>query len=164
MSDRVAVMRQGMIEQVADGTTVYDHPETAFVASFVGENNAFSGRVIDTQHGVVSVDTSSGVFRCRTSGSKALSTGDDALVFVRPESLVFSDVGESDNLLKVRLTNQEFEGHFWHLVLKTNDGSPIRMSVVNDATSRAHQADSEVTIGFDVAGAIALPSGALVAD
>ena len=164
MSDRVAVMRQGVIEQVADGTTVYDHPETAFVASFVGENNAFSGRVVDRQEDVVSVETSTGVFRCRTSGSESLSTGDDALVFVRPESLTFSDVGRSDNLLKVRLTNQEFEGHFWHLVLKTTDGSPIRMSVVNDATSRAHQIDSEVTIGFDVAGAIALPSGALAAE
>ena len=38
------------------------------------------------------------------------------------------------------------------------------MSVVNDATSRAHQIDSEVTIGFDIAGAIALPSGALAAE
>ena len=39
MSDHVAVMSQGVIEQVDDGNTIYDQPETAFVASFVGENN-----------------------------------------------------------------------------------------------------------------------------
>ena len=45
MSDHVAVMREGVIEQIADGRTIYDDPASAFVASFVGENNAFSGQV-----------------------------------------------------------------------------------------------------------------------
>ena len=40
MSDRIAVMNAGVIEQVGDGRTLYDKPATAFVASFVGENNA----------------------------------------------------------------------------------------------------------------------------
>jgi spermidine/putrescine transport system ATP-binding protein len=41
MSDRIAVMSDGVIQQVADGKTVYDAPQTPFVASFVGENNPF---------------------------------------------------------------------------------------------------------------------------
>src|SRR5512138_1889049 len=45
MSDRIAVMNAGVIEQVGDGKVVYDAPRTAFVASFVGENNPFPGRV-----------------------------------------------------------------------------------------------------------------------
>src|SRR5690242_9463592 len=45
MSDRIAVMSDGVIQQVADGRNVYDEPETAFVASFVGENNPFPGTV-----------------------------------------------------------------------------------------------------------------------
>ena len=45
MSDRIAVMSDGVIQQVADGKTVYDQPDTAFVASFVGENNPFAGTV-----------------------------------------------------------------------------------------------------------------------
>ena len=43
MSDRIAVMNEGVIEQVADGKTIYDSPATPFVASFVGENNPFPG-------------------------------------------------------------------------------------------------------------------------
>ena len=46
MSDRIAVMNAGVIEQVGDGRTIYDDPATAFVASFVGENNGFAGRVV----------------------------------------------------------------------------------------------------------------------
>ena len=45
MSDRIAVMNDGVIEQVGDGKTIYDQPATAFVASFVGENNPFPGKV-----------------------------------------------------------------------------------------------------------------------
>ena len=44
MSDRIAVMNAGQVEQVGDGRSVYDHPATPFVASFVGENNGVSGR------------------------------------------------------------------------------------------------------------------------
>src|SRR5260221_9477108 len=44
MSDRVGVMSQGVIQQVAEPATIYDKPATPFVASFVGENNPFFGR------------------------------------------------------------------------------------------------------------------------
>ena len=44
MSDRIAVMSDGVIQQIADGKTIYDQPATAFVASFVGENNPLPGR------------------------------------------------------------------------------------------------------------------------
>ncbi len=44
MSDRVAVMNAGRVEQIGDGREVYDHPATPFVASFVGENNGFDRR------------------------------------------------------------------------------------------------------------------------
>ena len=57
MSDRIAVMNAGVIEQVGDGRSIYDRPETAFVASFVGENNPFDGHVIaaDDGHAVVGI-------------------------------------------------------------------------------------------------------------
>ena len=164
MSDRVAVMRQGVIDQVADSTTVYDQPETAFVASFVGENNAFSGSVAEVSSESVLVETTLGIFSCRTSGSSSLSKGDAAIVFVRPESLFFVDDVGARNRLDATLVNQEFEGHFWHLLLKARDGHPMRMSVINDGRSSRQQTGSDVTVGFETNGAVALPSGELAAD
>jgi spermidine/putrescine transport system ATP-binding protein len=49
MSDRIAIMLNGHIEQIADPETVYEHPTTAFVAGFVGRNNFWQG--IATEHG-----------------------------------------------------------------------------------------------------------------
>jgi spermidine/putrescine transport system ATP-binding protein len=46
MSDRIAVMRNGMIEQVGSATEIYNHPKTAYAARFVGGANVISGRII----------------------------------------------------------------------------------------------------------------------
>src|SRR5437868_14651068 len=85
MSDRIAVMNNGVIEQVGDGKAVYDEPRTAFVASFVGENNPFAGRVSKADKSGAVIDTPFGPLRGRNPlGVKA---GDKAILFVRPEAL-----------------------------------------------------------------------------
>ena len=117
MSDHVAVMSQGVIEQVGDGNTIYDHPETAFVASFVGENNLFKGKVAEISEDYAVVDTTSGKLRARKAKGKGdtLSSGDEAFVFIRPESLKFVDGAEVDNRVKANIKQQEFEGSFWQV-------------------------------------------------
>jgi spermidine/putrescine transport system ATP-binding protein len=52
MSDRIAIMRAGRIEQLADADTVYARPASAYVAAFVGQQNFFRGDVIDGGAGV----------------------------------------------------------------------------------------------------------------
>ena len=164
MSDRVAVMRQGVIDQIGDGTTVYDHPETAFVASFVGENNSFSGKVMEVANGFAQVETKVGVMRARISDAAPLNRGDKAIVFVRPEALDFSDAAREENSMEVTLTHQEFEGHFWHLVLQAESGPKIRMSVMNDGSSGVHETGAKVSVAFSAQSAIALAPGELAAD
>ena len=85
MSDRIAVMNGGRIEQVAATEEIYDHPATPFVATFVGEQNVFRGRIAAIDNGVAKVDTSSGTFTGLHKGT--LNQGDEALVFVRPERM-----------------------------------------------------------------------------
>ena len=65
MSDRIAVMNLGHVEQVGDGRAVYDQPATPFVASFVGENNGFSGVVGAVRDGLATVGTELGALRGR---------------------------------------------------------------------------------------------------
>ena len=164
MSDRIAVMRQGVVDQIGDGTTVYDHPQTAFVASFVGENNFFAGRVADVSDGTAIVETQAGRFYARVSDAAPVESGDEAIVFIRPESIRFAESGSYQNNLTAKLMHQEFEGHFWHLVLQTDSGDRIRMSVMNDGSSGTHEVDSRINIGFPVQSAIALARGELAAD
>ena len=93
MSDHVAVMRAGVIDQVGDGKTIYDDPATPFVASFVGENNVFRGKVKSLANGHAVLATNrSGELRARiaTSAVADLNVGDEAMLFVRPESFAIS--------------------------------------------------------------------------
>ena len=62
------------------------------------------------------------------------------------------------------MVNQEFEGHFWHLVLQTAEGGVIRMSVMNDGESETYEMDSRIAISFTAQGAIALAQGELAAE
>ncbi len=57
MSDRVAVMSAGLLQQVATPRELYDNPATPFVARFVGETNAIPGRITDVQAGTARIET-----------------------------------------------------------------------------------------------------------
>ena len=168
MSDRVAVMSDGVIDQISDSTTIYDHPETAFVASFVGENNAFFGKVKEVSGGTVSVETGLGLLRARLpQGGEAakLQAGDEAIVFVRPEAIIFADGADgSDNRVQAKLLTEEFEGSFRHVVLEGAGGQEIKISLINQGESLGHEVGSEQTIGFRADKAIALPSGPLASE
>lgn len=168
MSDHVAVMSQGVIEQVSDGNTIYNAPESSFVASFVGENNHFSGKVTQVDSDYAVVETPSGSLRARNvkrDGQEQLRNGDDALVFVRPESFRFSDGQSFDNTLNATVERQEFEGNFWQVFLDV-EGSPrtVSLSMVNDGSSVEHDVGAAVKIGCNADLAVALPAGALAAE
>ncbi|MFQ5784500.1 MAG: ABC transporter ATP-binding protein [Alphaproteobacteria bacterium] len=167
MSDRVAVMSEGVIEQVSDSTTVYDHPETAFVASFVGANNAFFGKVTAVSGGVAAVDTDIGALRARLSpgaSGAALQAGDEAIVFVRPEALAFINGQELDNRIPAKITQEEFEGSFRHVVLRGPGEKDIRMSLINQGGTPGYEVGAELTVGFSENVAVALPRGPMASE
>jgi spermidine/putrescine transport system ATP-binding protein len=168
MSDHVAVMREGVVEQVADGNTIYDRPETAFVASFVGENNLFPGVVAEVNAREAVVSTPHGALRARlTAGADQtpLKQGDEAYVFVRPESLQFVNGGDDfDNTVGATIMQEEFEGNLWQVYLELPDGRRITMSMVNDGRALSHETGTQVRMGFDAKLAVALPKGPLAAE
>ncbi len=79
MSDRIAIMRDGRIEQLADADTIYSAPASAYVAGFVGQQNFIDGRAT----GRGAVDSVVGPIRSTRATSTA--TGDPVRVAVRPE-------------------------------------------------------------------------------
>ena len=166
MSDKVAVMREGLIEQVGDGTSIYDRPSTSFVASFVGENNLFRGRVSDVTGNYAVVDTNVGQLKARMTSDdgSALQNGDNAFVFVRPESLKFSNGTSRGNTVQARIAQQEFEGNLWQVYLDVpRSDSKISMSLVNDGQDIGHETGANVTLAFSPDLAVALPEGPLAA-
>src|SRR5690606_13936521 len=109
MSDRVAVMSQGHVEQVGLSADIYNHPETPFVASFVGENNLFGGRVAAASGEEAVLDTAFG--RLTGLNPRGLTVGEEALLFVRPERLrLDATAGGAQNHIRSKVLGEMFEG------------------------------------------------------
>jgi spermidine/putrescine transport system ATP-binding protein len=85
MSDRIAVMNHGVVEQLDDPEEIYERPRTTFVAGFIGVSNLMPGEVISTGTGVAELRLDAGV-TVRT-GAAGASVGERAHAVVRPEKL-----------------------------------------------------------------------------
>ncbi len=160
MSDRVAVMSAGVIQQVAPGETIYDEPETAFVASFVGENNPFFGKVAKTDGKFAVINSDFGPLRGRNT--KGLSVGDSAALFIRPQALSFANGAADESAsFEATLKNTEFEGHFQTVFFHGSGHKDIAMSITNDGRPASHEPGSAVRLSYSPEKAVILPQGAM---
>ncbi|MFC7399240.1 ABC transporter ATP-binding protein [Chelatococcus sp. GCM10030263] len=124
MSDRIAVMSGGVVQQVAAPEDIYERPSTPFVASFVGETNCFAGHVVAVEGDEARLDTPLGPLVGRNLARVAV--GDRASIFIRPERLVLDAAG-----LSARVSHRNFEGSFVHLVAEGPRGEPITVQLTN---------------------------------
>lgn len=91
MSNHVAVMNKGGFEQIGTPQDLYYHPDTAFVAGFVGDSNRWHGKVESLDKDGVKVVSSDGVQLLATpAGGTPLVQGGEVDIFVRPESVVLA--------------------------------------------------------------------------
>jgi spermidine/putrescine transport system ATP-binding protein len=158
MSDRIAVMSAGVIQQVGDGSTIYDDPATAFVASFVGENNPFQGKVTKTDDEFAVIESKFGPLRGRNR--RGLKEGDAAILFVRPEALnLLNGAADQENVIESTVLNEEFEGSFVKIYLAGEGAKNIGLSVTNDGSIPRPEEGQASRVGFDAKRAVVLPVG-----
>ena len=91
LSDRIAVFNQGVVEQCGIPEDVYHNPETAFIASFVGDANVLPTRIRSSTGGYTDYECASTAMRIRTD--RVLPDGDAWLV-LRPEQIQVTARGE----------------------------------------------------------------------
>lgn len=168
MSDNVAVMRAGVIDQIAGGHEIYDHPATPFVASFVGENNVFRGKIksISGNEAVISSNRSGELLAQITpSAVGKMNVGDDAMLFVRPEAF---SLGEADPAAKTTISanvvNEEFEGNVYNVFLEGDGGKKIKMSLSNQGQDRRSAEGEQLTLHYDAKNAVVMPQGELASE
>lgn len=160
MSDRVAVMSQGRIEQVGTPAEIYDAPATTVVAGFVGESNPLPGRVRASEAGEAVIDTALGPLRARDPGK--LAPGSRAVLVVRPERCRLDGADRSEerlNRIPGRLERVDFEGAFAILVVATEAGPSLLVHLPNDGGLAGLAPETPVTVAFPPEAALALPEG-----
>src|SRR5688572_1706441 len=156
MSDRIAVMSDGVIQQVAEGQTIYDEPATTFVASFVGENNAFAASVVRADSSFAMIDTKFGPLRGRNP--RGLREGDKAILFVRPESARLA-AGAADTTFSGSVKSLAFGGHMTNVFLEGVGKKDITITVGRHNGAAIPEQDSVATVSYDAELGLALPEG-----
>ena len=153
MSDRVGVMSQGRLQQVANPRDIYNNPVNGFVASFVGENNILTGNVQNKAEGMASFATAIGTFTARMPGA----TGK---LYVRPEHMVLQATPGAENSVPVTLTDVAFEGNFISVHAVTENGTDLVAELRNDGSGSVPAAGSQMHMAFDARNSSILPDSA----
>ncbi|HRY25193.1 MAG: ABC transporter ATP-binding protein [Geminicoccaceae bacterium] len=155
MSDRIAVMSQGRIEQVGTADAIYREPASAFVATFVGESNVLAGRVTGTLGDEAMIETAHGGLAGRNP--HGLRTGVAAQLVVRPERCRLLDGDAPGNRLAGTVERLDFEGAFVSLVVRLADGTEVTAQLANDGSLPRLKAGTPAAIGFPPEAALLLP-------
>jgi putative spermidine/putrescine transport system ATP-binding protein len=103
MSDRIVVFNEGRVQQIAPPATLYEAPENAFVAQFIGENNRMAGKVVAMNGTTCRVKVSSGDEVIATP-IKVSAAGEPTTLSIRPERVVIQpDAGSLPNIFDARV-------------------------------------------------------------
>ena len=159
LSDRVAVMNHGVFEQVGSPQDLYYQPLTPFVASFVGNNNGFTGRVQSIDGGCATVRTPSGL-ALRARMHTPLSAGAQAQLFVRPEAMVLLDgsqaqLGNGWAIYEGQVVSLLFDGaNSAVLVNEPQTQTPLRIALPQTGQYAGLQVGQSLRFGFDPENAV----------
>ncbi len=143
ISDRVAVMNAGRIEQVGSPREIYRTPQSRFVAEFIGDNNLFTGEVTDrsSRDETATVRVADSDFEIGL-GNTTVDVGTTVTFCVRPEALV---IDSDQNQLATTVRSREFLGETTRLHLDWNG---------RELLARSTEPPTEmVTVGFAPADA-----------
>ncbi|MEO0969049.1 MAG: ABC transporter ATP-binding protein [Cyanobacteria bacterium J06639_18] len=134
LSDRIAIMNQGRIEQIGQPAEVYEFPQTPFVADFIGDTNLFEGEIVGANNEEITILTKAGikviVYRQKNTNlvvSKSVS------VSVRPEKIQLSLYRPSikNNCFEGRLVNTMYMGTHINYVVELNKSLRINVRQPN---------------------------------
>ncbi|PYG33047.1 ABC transporter ATP-binding protein [Pelagimonas varians] len=153
MSDNIAVMNEGRFEQMGSARDLYYRPDTAFVAGFVGDSNRWNGRVTKQNGDHVEVQTSSGLTLRGATHQRALSIGDQADAFVRPEAIRIAhnatELASFDNRISGHVTSLLFNGAASRVLVQgAEGGEEVEVNLPQSGEFASLTKGAEVHIGW----------------
>jgi len=151
MSDRIAVMNRGAIEQLAPPEEIYRRPATAFALEFVGLSSRLAGKVLGTEQGLVAVQTAYGVLRAPGD----FVAGAPVMLAVRPERIKVNP--PYDFALSAKLRDTVFQGAKVQLHFQARNGDSL-MVETSDLPDGLPPPNTEMKLGWAVADTLIYPA------
>ena len=159
MSDRIAIMNRGRIEQVGPPADIYERPANVFIGRFLGEANLIEGRVEQISDGIASLKVAGDlVLRARAPAGGI--TGATASLFVRPERVALGTGAGGDaavNRAAGRVRRTSFLGNIVRYAIEIAPATLIMVDVQNSGGRRL-AAGEPVTVSWPLADSLVLAS------
>jgi iron(III) transport system ATP-binding protein len=161
ISDRIAVLNHGKLQQIGTPRDLYEKPHNPFVADFIGINNLIAGHVreVDGTTGLMVVETPFGAITClHDSGFRM---GDECKVSVRPETAAIGAFGEGRregmNVISGRVSFASYIGNTIRYDVELGPETIFRVDVQNPWNRQAFDVGREVSIEFPVQITLGIP-------
>lgn len=156
MSDRIAIMKAGKLEQLGSPSDVYENPESEFVANFIGTSNLFSGSLANGNGPVLLLTTTDGM------KIKALHNSADypnqATAMVRPEKIriTLHKPEKCDNSFHCEIEDVVYMGTFMQFIMNLNGRKLVVLEKNYDKTTK-FSLNQKVFASWDMTSTVIMP-------
>jgi iron(III) transport system ATP-binding protein len=124
MSDKIAVIYAGQVQQFAPPQEVYERPATRFVAEFIGATAFLKGTVVDATPNSAHVRLPDGtVVSTERVAATAPRAGDEVSLAIRSERVQLASDGARENVIAGRIATTDYLGSKWHHIVETSAGT-----------------------------------------
>ena len=161
LSDRIAVLDHGKLQQIGSPRDLYQRPENPFVADFIGINNLIAGQVKEIQEakGWMAVETRFGIIKCLFE--TRFKTGDGCKVTVRPEVATLCNTAEraeETNLLPGKVSFASYIGNTIRYDIELDPETLFKVDVQNPWNQQPFPIDEKVDVCFPIQITLGIPA------
>lgn len=125
MSDRIAVMHDGIIDQLASPAEIYEHPATKFVATFIGETNIYDGCITRIEDGIAAMTLENGAVSVKCPEDFSLL--EYATISVRPEKMKFAVSPVEGFELEAQVKDYIYVGSVLKCIVSLPNGNELKI-------------------------------------
>jgi spermidine/putrescine transport system ATP-binding protein len=147
MSDRIAVIKDGRIEQLDTSEVIYSRPATKFVAQFIGDTNLLHGHLLDHEEDDALVFEAQGL-KIRVAKADA-PAGPVTTISLRPEKIKFANhdhANGNDNIFQVQIASATFMGSIIRYEVVLHNELKLLVETPNEAGQAYNQGDRAVVV------------------
>jgi len=154
MSDRIAVMNGGQIQQVGTPVEIYEKPRTRFVASFIGHTNLLDGVIIEKIPGGYLVNCQKANLPCVSA--RSFEVGQSVTVALRYEKVGLAKGAADECVIPATVTERTYLGSAVRIETRMTNGNTLTADLVDTDRGRSIQPGDEIKLGFLMCAAVAV--------
>ena len=142
LSDRIIIMRSGVVEQIGTPQQIYYHPVNEFVADFIGEANFLKGKLEAIENGKARINVSGDI--CHAAMIPGMEVGKDYTIVLRPEAAALAQEGG----LPCQVVLSCFMGSYQNYHVKVGD-TLVKLTDPNPKNKRVYRVGETCRLVFD---------------